>query len=72
VISLFTLPTYFPDDTLRPELAVGARIGTCLAVIKAFLAVTDFHLLAFDIGFTIRMVSALHNKITPSQSTLTS
>jgi len=42
-------------------LAVGAGIGTGLTVFKAFLAVSDLHFLAFDIGFAIRMKSAFHD-----------
>jgi hypothetical protein len=34
---------------LGPELAVGAGIGTCLAVLEAFPAVADLHLLALYI-----------------------
>jgi len=48
-VSLFAFTTHFPDNALRSELAVGAGIGTCLAVFKAFPAVADLHLLALYI-----------------------
>jgi hypothetical protein len=57
----FALATHFPDNTLWPELAIGAWVGTGLTLIKAFLAVTGLHLLAGDISGTIRMISALHS-----------
>jgi hypothetical protein len=50
----------FPDDALGSELAVTAGVGAGLALIQAFLAISDFHLAAFDGGITIGMVKAFH------------
>jgi hypothetical protein len=59
-ISFFTFSAQLPNDALGPELAVGTRVGAGFTIIKAFLAITDFHLLTLDIGFTSGMISALH------------
>jgi hypothetical protein len=59
-VSLFTFPAKLPDHTLGSELAVSARVGARLAVFKAFPAIADAHLLAGDVGFAIRMISACH------------
>jgi len=45
-VSLFAFSTHLPYNALRAELAIGAGIGTRLAVFKACLAVADLHLLA--------------------------
>ena len=60
-VSLFALSAHFPDYTLGAELAVGAGVGAGLAVLEAFLAVADSHLLALDIGLTARVISAFHD-----------
>jgi hypothetical protein len=45
---------------LGSKLAIGAGVGACLTVIQALLAITYLHFLAFDVGFSIRMIFALH------------
>jgi hypothetical protein len=59
-ISLCTFPAKLPDHTLRSELAVSARVGARLAVFETLPAIADAHLLAGDVGFAIRMISACH------------
>ena len=60
-VSLFALSAHFPDYALGAELAVGAGIGAGLAVLEAFLAVADRHLLALDKGSTFWVISAFHD-----------
>ena len=60
-VSLCALSAHFPDYALGAELAVGAGIGAGLAVLEAFLAIADRHLLALDIGLTARVISAFHD-----------
>lgn len=59
-ISFFTFSTKLPNNALWAELAVGARIRAGFTIVKAFLTITDFHLLARDGGFASGMISALH------------
>jgi len=60
-VSFFALSAHFPDYTLGAGLAVGAGVGAGLAVLKAFLAIADRHLLALDIGLTARVISTFHD-----------
>jgi len=60
-VSLCALSAHFPDYALGAELAVGAGVGTGLAVLEAFLAVADRHLLALDKGLTARVIPACHD-----------
>ena len=62
-VSLCALPAHLPDYTLGAELAVGAGVGACLAVLKAFPAIADRHLLALNKSFTPRVISAFHNSL---------
>ncbi|MBW2027481.1 MAG: hypothetical protein JRJ31_00220 [Deltaproteobacteria bacterium] len=54
------LAAQFPNNTLWPELAIGARIGACLAILQTFPAVTYVHFLAANISFAIRVVATGH------------
>jgi hypothetical protein len=56
----FALLAEFPDDALFSELAVAARVGAGLTMIKAFLAISDLHLVAFHSGIPIRVITAFH------------
>jgi hypothetical protein len=58
---LFALLAEFPDDALVSELAIAARVGAGLAMIEAFLAISDFHLVAFHSSVPIRMITAFHS-----------
>ena len=60
IISLLTFSAKFPYNALGSEFTVGAWIGTGLAIIKTFLAITHLHLLAGYIGFTLRVITASH------------
>jgi len=60
-VSFFALSAHFPDYALGAGLAVGAEVGAGLAVLKAFLAIADRHLLALDIGLTARVISTFHD-----------
>ena len=60
-ISLCALSAHFPDYALGAKLTVSAGVGASLAVLEAFLAVADRHLLALDIGLTTRVISAFHD-----------
>lgn len=60
-VSLCALSAHFPDYALGAELAVGAGIGAGLAVLEAFLAIADRHLLALDKGLAARVISAFHD-----------
>jgi hypothetical protein len=62
-IAFFAPAAQFPDQTLGPKLTIAAGIGTGFAVIQAIPAVADLHLLAGNIGFTIRMILAGHRNI---------
>jgi hypothetical protein len=57
----------FPDDATLAEFAVEAGVGASLAIIQAFLAVGNFHLLAQHAGVPVRVVAAFvhvfHNDI---------
>ena len=59
-ISFFTFPTHLPDHALGSKLTVGAGVGAGLTVIQTLLTIPYLHFLAFDIGFAIRMIFALH------------
>jgi hypothetical protein len=64
----FALLAEFPDDALFSELAVAARVGAGLTMIKAFLAISDLHLVAFHSGIPIRVIKAFHR--VPSHSVI--
>jgi hypothetical protein len=56
---------------LSAEFAVTARVCTGLAQIKALLAISDLHFVAFHGCIPVRMVSALHEEIPFSAFALT-
>ena len=62
VISLITLSAQFPDQALRAEFTIGARVGTGLAVFQALSAITDLHFLTGYVDFTVRMIFTPHAK----------
>jgi hypothetical protein len=67
---LLALAAEFPDDALGAELAVTARVCAGLAKIKAFLAISDFHFVAFRGCIPIRMVTAFHEEVPFSEFSL--
>ena len=62
-VSLFAFSAHFPDYALGAGLAIRAGVGAGLAVLEAFLAVADRHLLALDIGLTARVIFTLHESL---------
>ena len=60
LVSFRAFTTFFPDNALRPELAVPARGCTGFTVFKTFKAVPDAHLLTFNITFAFRMIFTGH------------
>jgi hypothetical protein len=56
------LAAELPDDAARAELAVEAGVGAGPAIIQAFLAVGDLHLLAQDAGGPVRVMAAFIHK----------
>jgi hypothetical protein len=52
----------FPDDAAGAELAVEAGVGAGPAIIQAFLAVGDLHLLAQHAGGPVRVMAAFVHK----------
>jgi len=59
---LVALLAEFPYQALGPELAISAGIRAGFAVVQAFLAIADFHLLAFGVSVSILMKKAFHQK----------
>jgi hypothetical protein len=61
---LFALLAQFPYDALGAKFTVPARIRARLAVLQAFLAIADFHLLALDESLTVCVKTAIHGGVT--------
>jgi hypothetical protein len=61
---LVALLAEFPDDALGAKFAVPARVRARLAVLQAFPAIADLHLLAFDIGLSVCVKATLHVRTT--------
>jgi len=59
-IALLAFSARFPDDALRPELTITARIRTRLTVLETVEAITDVHFVTGDPGLPVRVISALH------------
>ena len=53
------LAAEFPDDAARAEFAVEAGVGAGPAGVQALLAITDFVLLAHDVGGPLRVKTAM-------------
>jgi hypothetical protein len=53
----------FPNYAPLAKLAIGARVGTGLAAIQAFLTIIIIHFLAMDACFPVGVKSAIHEKI---------
>jgi len=57
------LAAKFPNYAPRAKLAIGAGVGTGLAVIQAFLTIIIIHFLAMDACFPVGVKTAVHKKI---------
>jgi len=58
----------FPYDALGAEFTISTGIRARLAVFQAFLAIADFHFLAFYIGLSIIVKTAFHTRVTSFQN----
>jgi hypothetical protein len=61
---LFALLAQFPYDALGAKFTVPARIRARLAIFETFLAIPDFHFLAFDESLTVCVKTAIHSRVT--------
>jgi hypothetical protein len=54
----------FPYDALGAKFTISTGIRASLAVLQAFLAISDFHFLAFHVSISIIVKTAFHAKVT--------
>jgi hypothetical protein len=54
----------FPYDALAAKFTISTGIRASLTVLQAFLAIADFHFLAFYVGISIIVKTAFHARVT--------
>jgi hypothetical protein len=58
----------FPYDALGAKFTISTGIRASFAVLQAFLAIADFHFMAFHVSISIIVKTAFHARVTSFQN----